>query len=277
MPGSGEGLTFQEELEQDPINVARAALCFARELCYADLNVSATMTCFDLLAEMVRLEIARLPDRLARAERLADFLFRELGFKGNQESYSDPRNSYLNEVLDRRLGIPISLSVVYLAVAERLDLPAYGVGLPGHFIVAVGGPDGNVYLDPFNEGKRLSIIDCARLVETSTGHSGPFQLQWLKPARADEILARMLYNLRNIYIQRKDWQMALPVVEHLHVIQPSAPDHLRDLGTINRQIGSSMLAIDYFQRYLALAPEAEDAGLVRRNIREIGQAVSRLN
>jgi regulator of sirC expression with transglutaminase-like and TPR domain len=269
--------SFQEEIQLEPVNLPRAALCYAQEIAYPALEVDAYLGQIDRFAEAARGPVPSKAGTLIRAQGLAEYLFQELGFKGDVENYADPRNSYLNEVLERRKGIPITLSVIYLAIASRIDLPAQGVGLPGHFIVSVQGENDPFYLDPFHGGRRLTVIDCARLVELSTGYSGPFQPHWLRPASEKEILVRMLFNLRTIYIHQDKWRMALPVVEHLNLLQPEQPDHLRDLGTINRQNGRLRLALDYYAQYLRLAPHAPDADLVRRNYVETAEKLARRN
>lgn len=270
-------LSFQQEIQAVEINLPRAALCFAQEIGYPALDIEHYLRQLDELAVAASPIVCVHADLLSRVVSLAQFLFEGVGFQGNAAEYTDPRNSYLNEVLDRRLGIPISLSVIFLAVAERLEIPAQGVGLPGHFIVSAPGENGPLFLDPFHAGRQISVIDCARLVELSTGYSGAFQIEWLRPVTAGEILARMLYNLRNVYIQQDKWRMAQPAVERLQMLQPENPDHLRDLGTIHRQNGSLRLAIDYYQRYLSLVPEAEDASLVRRNLKETAEKLAKRN
>ena len=269
--------TFQEEIQLDPINLPRAALRFAQEIVYPALNVADYLAQLDALADRARRSLHFNKPLVAQAHELAHFLFQQQGFQGNVRNYNDPGNSYLNEVLDRRLGIPISLSVVYLALAERLGLPAQGVGLPGHFIVSIQGPNGPLFLDPFHGGRQLSVIECARLVELSTGVSGPFQPDWLRSTPPKETLARMLFNLRNIYIQQDKWRMAQPVVERLLLLQPDNPDHLRDLGTIHNQNGARRQAIEFYERYLALVPEAADANLVKRNLQETAYKLAKRN
>jgi regulator of sirC expression with transglutaminase-like and TPR domain len=270
-------LTFQTEIQAEPIHLTRAALCYAREIAYPALEIDLYLAQLDELVENARQATSTGDSVLLRARAVADYLFQNLGFAGNVQEYHDPRNSYLNDVLDRHLGIPITLAVIYMDIAKRLDLPVQGIGLPGHFIVSIEGPNGPLFLDPFHGGQQLSVIDCARLVELSTGFTGPFQPQWLYPVQPEEILARMLYNLRSIYIQQNNWSMALPVVEHLLILQPQNPAHLRDLGTIHNQNGSPRLAIEYFQRYLAAAPQAEDAQLVRWDLKQTAGKMARRN
>jgi regulator of sirC expression with transglutaminase-like and TPR domain len=270
-------LTFQEEIQQEPIDLPRAALRFAQEIGYPALDVASYLSQLDALAVCARPVISTSESKLVQAGKAAHYLFQEAGYRGNASAYTDPRNSYLNEVLDRRLGIPITLSVIYMIVAQRLGLPVDGVGLPGHFIVSVEGPNGPLFLDPFNGGRQLSVIECARLVELSTGYTGPFQPEWLQAVRPLEILVRMLHNLRNVYIQQDNWRMAPPVVEHLRIAQPENPNHLRDLGTIHNQNGALRQAIDFYERYLALAPETADADLVRRNLQETAYKLAKRN
>lgn len=270
-------LTFRDEINLDPINIPRAALRFAKEIAYPDLEVEHYLVQLEKLAATARREMPPQVSIRDQAEFLASLLFREIGFQGNIEAYEDPRNSYLNEVLDRQLGIPISLSMIYVAVAERLGLPAKGVGLPGHFIVSVQDPKGEWYLDPFNGGIRLSVGDCARLVQDTTGFDGAFDMDWLKPADARGILTRMLSNLKIIYVQQEAWAYAIAVIEHLQMLQPDLPDHLRDLGLIHRQGGSLRQAVYYLERYLLKAGDAEDVEVVRKRLRMAIEELARRN
>jgi regulator of sirC expression with transglutaminase-like and TPR domain len=288
--------SFQDELLRQPVDVLRAALRFARAIAYPRLDVAACVEQVEVLAEQARRWLLQgglmqpRPERrwistglsdCQKAELLSDFLFTQQGFRGNGQAYNDPRNSYLNEVLDRRLGIPISLSALYVAVAQRLDIPAQGVGLPGHYIVRAAE---DCYLDPYHGGERLSLDDCARLVAQTTGGSTmpgtgsaeygtgraeygtgrPFNRDWLQPVSPEATLTRMLNNLRASYLEREDWPHALRVVEHLRMLHPQLPDLLRDLGWIYQRQGVLSKAAEHYGRYLNLAPGAEDAVQVQR-------------
>ena len=277
LPEPMDNFRFQDEIRLEPINLARAALCYAREIGYPALAVDDYLLRLDDLAAGAGDFVDADASTLVRAEQLAGYLFEQVGFQGNSANYSDPRNSFLNEVIDRRLGIPITLSAIFLSVAKRLALPARGVGLPGHFIVSVQGDNGPLFLDPFYRGQQLSIIACARLVELSTGYNGPFQPEWLEPVQPLDILARMLNNLRTIYIQQGKQRMLLPVVERLAWLQPDNPNYLRDFGMIYQQNGSLGKAVEYYQRYLTLAPQAADAGQVRQNLLETAQKLAQRN
>jgi regulator of sirC expression with transglutaminase-like and TPR domain len=274
--------SFRAEIDRSPINLTRAALLFAQSIAYPGLDVNAYLERLDWLARMASRVIPSRAFFGQRADALAEFLFQKLDFRGNSQAYADPRNSYLNDVLDRHLGIPISLSAIFLAVAQRLHLAANGVGLPGHFIVSVHEGPLTIYLDPFHQGIRLSEADCARLVQQTTGYAAddpvaPFQREWLEPSPPQAILARMLNNLRNTYIQRGQWDLAARAIAHLRIVQPAANEHLRDLGLVYQQMGDLRQAVDLLEQYLLSTPQAQDAGQVRGNLNSLAGRLARLN
>ena len=270
-------ISFFDAIHRSPIDVPWAALCFAREIAYPELDVQHYRYQIDNLCQSARAQLSPFLSTAEQAEALSDFLFTQQRFRGNSATYQDPRNSYLNEVMERRLGIPISLSVIYIAIAQDVGLPAYGVGLPGHFIVGIPDNGDEIYIDPFHGGVRLFQADCAQLVREATGFSGAFQPEWLKPVSPGVILTRMLNNLRNIYLHQEDWTHALAVVERLRMLQPDLPDLLRELGAIYERQGSLRLAIQYYEQYLAQAPQAADAGNVLAHLRDAARQLSRLN
>jgi regulator of sirC expression with transglutaminase-like and TPR domain len=157
---------------------------------------------------------------------------------------------------------------LYLDIASRLNIPAQGIGLPGHFIVGVVEGGVTWYLDPFNGGGRLSVNECARLVEVTTGYQGPFQYHWLTPSDPGSITARLLNNLRANYAQEQQWDRALAVIELLRIVQPDVPEHLRDLGLIHYRKGSTVMAAYYLDSYLQQAPDASDAQTIRDGVAE---------
>ncbi len=269
--------TFQEEITLSPIHLPRAALRFSKEIAYPDLEIDRYLLMLDQLVDWSRAVVPQDSPAFLQARELADFLFHRFGFQGNTGDYEDPRNSYLNEVLDRRLGIPISLSVLFLAVAQQLGLEAYGIGLPGHFIVGVQDVIGMVYFDPFHEGRQLSLEDCARLVEATTGMGGELQPEWLRPSRPVDILIRMLNNLRNVYLKLEGWPRLLAVIERLQYLQPDLPGHLRDLGLLHHQMGSLRLAVQFYEQYLQQSPGASDAETVRGNLKDAAGQMARRN
>ncbi len=259
---------FRRVVGQNPLDLPLAALLFARQIAYPSLRITPYLQQLDDLAiEAGRLISANDP-LAVQAETLATFLFAMSGFRGNTADYGDDRNSYFNEVLERRLGIPISLSVLYMAIAGRLRRPAYGVGLPGHFIVGLQQEAGAepILLDPYHAGLRLTPADCERLVATTTGYKGAFLPRWLDPSPAPLILTRMLNNLRLGYVAREQWDPAVRVLRHLQVVQPDAAEHVRDEGLIEFQRGNYQRSAERLDRYLQLAPEAADAETIRLGI-----------
>lgn len=267
-------VTFSQELQKPVIDLPRAGLLFARELAYPDLDVAAYLARLEELAAQAR---SSLPASGPSAAALASFLFEELAFRGNASAYDDPRNSFLNEVLERRLGIPITLSVVYLSVARRLQIDAYGIGLPGHFIVGVREGVDEILLDPFHEGVRLTLADCERLVRQTTGYTGSLKPAWLRPAVPRAILTRMLNNLRIVYVRREQWEQALAVIERLQQVQPESADHLRDLGLIHYQQGELYEAARYLEAYMEQAPETAEAAAIRQNLQPAFSRWAKLN
>lgn len=258
--------TFQDELNQPVINVPRACLAFARSIAYPKLDIPFYLSRIDALAESARQYIDEAKTFAERVDALSDFLFYKQNFRGNRDHFNDPRNSLLNSVMDRKLGIPISLTVLFVAVAQRAGLNAHGIGLPGHFIAGVYHDGSELLVDPFNAGVRLSSADCARLVRNGTGYRGPFQQKWLKPVRPTDLLARMLTTLCHAYIQSENWQSAIPVLQHLLMVQPETDFHLRDLGYLYLYNGSLRLSAQYLEQYLRRSPDASDFESVRSSL-----------
>lgn len=211
------------------IELADTALLIA-QMEYPQLDRAAYLLQLEDLAGEARLRIGGETAPYALANALSHFLFEEQQFRGNADDYYDERNSYLNEVLDRRLGIPITLSLIYIEVARRAGVATHGVGLPGHFIVRLDAEREQVLLDPFHGGIILTGDDCSRLVEQSSGHAGPIDPSFLEPVSNREFVARILNNLKTIHMNAQDYPRALAVVERLTLLHPDDPreQRLRD-------------------------------------------------
>jgi len=265
-------------LPDDAIDLGHASLLIAREE-YPDLNVGRYLTRLDGMAE----EIAqRTKGRAADAGLIAHLnrlLFEEMGFRGNREEYYDPRNSFLNDVLDRRIGIPISLSTVYLEVGRRIGCRLEGVAFPGHFMVRLAGrermPD--VLIDPFNRGRILTEVECRALLLEMYGGQVPFRADLLRRARNREILQRMINNLKWIYQQRRDYHMALRTQQLLLCIDPDRPEEIRDRGLIHFRLALIAESVADLERYLAIAPQATDAPQIEKRLKELRRLVPRMN
>ncbi len=206
-------------------------------------------------------------------------MFDELGFAPNVENYYDPRNSFLNEVLERRVGIPISLSILYIEVGRRIGLPLRGVSFPGHFLVKCKVNDGVVVLDPYCRGVSLSLHDLQqRLREVQGGEvSRAIIAGMLVAANKKEIIARVLRNLKAIYLEHEDHAHALSIMEWIVTLSPQDALEIRDRGLLYAKLECSRAALEDLERYVELAPDADDLHAVRTHIMELQRAVSRLN
>jgi regulator of sirC expression with transglutaminase-like and TPR domain len=254
-----------------PVDLARAALEIAR-IAYPQLEPDPWLQSLDDLAAAAR---RHLPEGNLeqRATALARFLFEDCGFRGNQDDYYDPRNSFLNDVLTRRVGIPISLAVVMMEVGRRVGVPLEGVGFPGHFLVRVPSTGEPILLDPFHGGTRLRSDDLlARLhsLAQSSGRGGPrfaeVPTEFVEPTSLRAILARMLRNLLRIYQDRDEHLPALHAVDLLLVLTPRSPEDIRIRGSLYEALECPAAAADDFRRYLEIAPDADDADDVRTRL-----------
>jgi regulator of sirC expression with transglutaminase-like and TPR domain len=227
-------------------------------------------------AEAAR-RVRHLANPFARVDTIRTYLFEELGFHGNNDNYYDPRNSFLNEVLERRTGIPLTLSIVYVAVARGAGLDACGVGLPGHFIVRVDDQDRRILVDPFHGGAVLSEEDCRSLVSRATGRPSLFEPEHLERATTKEMLGRLLRNLKRIYLARDDHQRALGVVERLQLVFPEQTTELRDRGFLLAHLDLHGAAIKDLEAYLSLAPDAPDSKAIRGRITWLRRRITEFN
>ena len=227
-----------------------------------------------------RERIAATRDDEARAvAAFNQYIFEELGFAGNQSDYYDPRNSLLSDVLDRRTGIPISLSVVYMEIGRRAGLHIEGIGLPGHFIVRAeeGARQGESFLvDPFN-GKIIDVEDCQERLDTIYGGQAPLMDAHLRPVSTREILARLLRNLKGVYAGAGLHRRALSVIERILLVAPHAAEERRDRSALLAQLGRYSEAIVDAQGYLNRAPDAPDAERVAEGLKQMQLQLARLN
>jgi regulator of sirC expression with transglutaminase-like and TPR domain len=257
-----------------PLDLAELALHLARDE-YPNLDVAGYLSELDAMAHEAR---RRLRGGLeARVAGLCRYLFHDLGFRGNRADYYDARNSYLNEVLDRRTGIPITLSAVAMAVGTRAGLPVVGVGLPGHFVVKALGDGAEVLFDPFHGGRVLEPEQCEALIEQVLGT--PFRVTpaVLQPASLGQIVQRMLMNLKGVYLGGGDFGRAVRVLRRLGQVSPDDLLQRRDLGAALVRNGQPGEAIGHLKAYLEAVPEAADAAAVRRLLNDSWAAVARWN
>jgi regulator of sirC expression with transglutaminase-like and TPR domain len=255
----------------DPaLGLDRAALYLAGEAC-PDLEPQRYLDQLDTLAAQVRDQAGPTTEPEALVQALHRHLFDHLGFTGNPSDYYNPDNSYLNRVLESRVGIPIALSVVYLEVARRLGVACRGVGLPGHFVVGLEAS--GLYLDPFHGGQLLSAGDCRRLVQDMFGPSVPWREEFLAPYTKRDILSRMLTNLKQLFLGNREYRRAVTILEQMALVTPGAPSLYRELGWCHLRLQQPRLALEHLARYLQLDPAAEDASLVRDQIQVLQAAL----
>jgi regulator of sirC expression with transglutaminase-like and TPR domain len=250
-------------MSADSVDLGRGALLIA-QIEHPDLDPDRQLKRLDDLAA-----------RVGRADvhQLRRFLFEDEGFAGNADDYYDPRNSCLNDVLDRRLGIPITLSVLAIEVGRRLGVAVHGVGLPGHFMAAAGG----VLFDPFNAGAVVSRTDAESVVARVLGRPVPLEEGHFAPVPKPQILLRMLANLRGVYVDREQWSKARAVMERLMLLDPDSPGHVRDYGTVLMKEGNFTRGAAQWEEYLTRHPQARDAERVKAQLTEIRRAIASLN
>jgi len=256
--------------------LAEAALWIAAEE-YPALDVPTWLRRLDAMGCRAAERITPGLDVDASAAALNRLLFVEEGFRGNTEDYYDPRNSFLNDVLERRVGIPITLSVVYIEVAARARVTVRGIGLPGHFVIRIERHGATRLLDPFNGGQTLSEADCQLLMQRVYRAEVPLDPEYLRPVTTGEILVRMLRNLKGAYMALGDWPRALAAVDRILTFAPDELGEIRDRGGIHEKLGQARAAIRDWETFLTRAPDAPDAARVRETLRALRQSLAVLN
>lgn len=223
--------------------------------------------------------LAFMSDATTPAESVAslnDFFFGERGLRGDVDSYYDPLNGFLPAVIERGLGIPVTLCALYMDLAGAAGLHCFGIGLPGHFIVRVGGIEDGIYVDPFRGREAFDVRECRARVRRTLGVSAvPDEV--LAPRSERQILSRLLLHLKRIYIRGGQPNNALLAVERLLQIRPGLPQEIRDRGALRFETGGYWAGIRDMRRYLELVPKAEDRMLVETRILEMSREAVRLN
>jgi regulator of sirC expression with transglutaminase-like and TPR domain len=226
---------FAEVVCREDIPLDQAALLLGA-WDYPTRDLDAYRDLLDSIASEATLDVARAVGGIGRARAISDHLFDRLGFSGNTYDYYDPRNSFLTDVIDRRMGIPISLSVLYLEVARRVGVLAQGVNFPGHFLVRVAVEDAWLFLDPFSGGHALSPTDLEALLRKTTTPDAVLEPSVIAAATKRQIVARMLVNLAGIYGRNGDMPRSLDVLERLAILEPSNPRIARDLAQLRTRV-----------------------------------------
>jgi regulator of sirC expression with transglutaminase-like and TPR domain len=261
---------FAEEVRRPEadIGLARAALLVACEE-YPQLPVDLYLARLDQLAEEVKDRLSDESAPLVVLGELTDTLHRRRKLRGNQDAYHDPRNSFLNDVLDRGVGIPLTLSIVFLEVGWRLGLPLEGVNFPGHFLVRFQGDALNLLIDPFDSGNTRFEDQAQELLDRVYGGGVRIQDAYLQSADRRQMLMRLLGNLKGVYVNVSDYPRALAAVERILLIDPGAAGELRARGVLLAKVGRTAEALDQFEDYLEMKPDPEEAAQIRAMVENL--------
>ena len=264
--------------QDDSIPLFEAAVALAQDT-DPQLDVGAVQAELDTLTERVRKRIPVDAGPVQKVQLLNQYFYRELGFGSNLNNYYDPDNSYLHRVLKTRRGIPISLAMLYVDMAQQIGLDVKGISFPGHFLMKLSIPSGDIILDPIN-GASLSREELEDRLEPyveQIRRSGKPLAQYLDAAPAREILVRMLRNLKSLYLDQTRWQQLLDVQQRLLILLPGDMTERRDRGLAFSHLDCPQAALEDFQAYLAQRPTAADAQDIRDKLPMLKQACRRLN
>lgn len=231
------------------------------------LDVPAYLGRVGLLAARIKLKVRRARSVFDGIHALNELLIEQEGLRGNRADYYDPRNSYVSDVLDRKVGIPIALSIIYIEVARRAGLRLRGIGLPGHFVVRAGDGESEIFIDPFNTGGLLTRRECLEMARSAGVGDGAER--FLEPCGNRAILRRALTNLKAIFLKRDDQARALAAAERIKIVEPGLWENLADLARIHTAMGHYEAAAESLARYVDLAPDTHDLASARETLRHL--------
>ncbi len=265
--------------QDDSIPLFESALALAQDA-EPDLDLAASQAEIDTFAARLKQRLQADASNLQKLRMLNHYFYNELGFSGNVNDYYNPDNSYLHRVIATRRGIPISLAVLYMELAQQIDLNVQGISFPGHFLMKLSVPSGQVVLDPFN-GASLSREELEERVEPyimQQDFPDDFQLAaYLEAASPRDILVRMLRNLKALFMQQKRWQQLLEVQKRLLILLPHDITERRDRGLAFANLECPQAALQDLEAYIAQRPYAMDIAAVQARLPELRDAIGRLN
>ena len=259
-------------LHEDAFSLDRASLVMGLEE-YPDLDIRAYLRRLDTFAARAQVLAGEDHAPVNIIEAINEVLFVQEGLRGNDEDYYDPRNSYINEVMDRKLGIPITLSVIYMEVAKRIDFLIRGVGFPGHFLIKHVANDRDIVIDAFNLGRILTPNDCQELLDKIYNGTVSMNPSLLQPMEKRSILTRMLYNLKGVYTQKEQYQKALSAIDKILMLNPWTPSEVRDRGLLYMQTSLFAKALADLEAYLTHAVAPEDSSYIKNHIKMLRSIV----
>ena len=265
------------EIDDERIDLLRAALTFAR-IEYPQLDPEPYVRQIEELAQRVVTRIRDASDPAQSIAAINEVLYQEEMFRGNTVEYYSPLNSFINDVLDRRLGIPISLALVYMEIGRRAGFPLFGVGMPGHFLVKHYDVSGQpTLIDTFERGMVVTEEDCRQKVFQLTAGQSTLQPEFLNTVTKRQMLTRMMNNLRTIYLARRDLKRAVQVVDLILVIYPRSPEDVKQRAVLRYNLDDLSGAVADFEDYVKMSPEASDAEEIKQTALSLRRQMARLN
>ena len=253
-------------------NLIEKSLKLAQILEYPDLNISKYVEKINEIGNSLKLKIDDVKNSTYLISMLNEHIFEKYGFQGDDEDYYDPRNNFLNAVIDKKTGIPITLSIIYSEVAKYIDLDLRIVGFPGHVVVKY---EEEMIMDPFYRGRLLTINDLEEILYRNFGDGVEFIPEYLNTATTDQILTRLLRNLKNAYTQSYAYDKAMRCTDMILGILPESPEEIRDKGILEERLLHYNEALPLLNKYLELEPEAEDADFILELIKSVREKTNR--
>jgi len=253
-------------------NLVEKCLKMAQILEYPELNISKYVEKINEMGNSLKIKIGQVKNSTYHISMLNEYLFDELSFDGAEEDYYDPGNSFLNVVLDKKTGIPITLSIIYAEVAKSIGLDLQIIGFPGHVIVKYKE---EIILDPFYSGRLLTIEDLEEILTRDFGEVVEFVPEYLNEATTDQLLTRLLRNLKNAYTQSYAYNNAMKCTDMILGMQPESPEEIRDKGILEERLLRYDKAIPLLNKYLELQPEADDADFILELIKSVREKSNR--
>jgi len=267
----------RSEIEDERVDLLRSALTFAR-IEDPQLDIEHYVRQVDELAARVAEKISDPDDPAEIIAALNDVLFREEMFRGNTVDYYSPRNSFLHDVLDRRLGIPITLALVYMEVARRVSFQLFGVGMPGHFLLKHYDVDGrSILIDAFERGSIVTEDDCRQKLDSIYSGQVALQPEFLLPVTRRQMLTRMLNNLRAVYLSQRDFRRAVQVVDLILVIYPRSPEDMKQRAVLRYNLNDFRGALSDFEEYVKMSPDASDAEEIKQTALSLRRSMAMMN
>jgi regulator of sirC expression with transglutaminase-like and TPR domain len=267
----------RSEIEDESVDILRAALTLSR-IHEPALDMERYVHRVDELAARVAVKIDDPDDPVQIIAAMNDVLFREEMFRGNTVDYYSPRNSFLHDVLDRRLGIPITLALVYMEVARRVGFQLFGVGMPGHFLLKHYDVDGHsILIDAFERGSIVTEDDCRQKLDSIYSGQVTLQPEFLLPVTRRQMLTRILNNLRSIYLSQRDFRRAVQVVDLILVIYPRSPEDMKQRAVLRYNLNDFRGALSDFEEYVKMSPDASDAEEIRQTALSLRRSMAMMN